>query len=184
MNQDALFETVETPDPNVPPTAFNAPLDGPRRYARMDSPVGELLMIGDGQSLTALYMAATPGADWVSDPGAFTQAKAQLSAYFAGELREFDLPLAPAGTAFQLKVWSALTTIPFGHTMSYGALATRFLGQPTASRAVGLANGRNPISIIIPCHRVIGADGALTGYAGGLPRKQRLLALESVRVTG
>ena len=112
------------------------------------------------------------------------RAQAQLSAYFAGELREFDLPLAPAGTAFQLKVWSALTTIPFGHTMSYGALATRFLGQPTASRAVGLANGRNPISIIIPCHRVIGADGTLTGYAGGLPRKQRLLALEHVRVAG
>ncbi|MYS85876.1 methylated-DNA--[protein]-cysteine S-methyltransferase [Streptomyces sp. SID5474] len=172
------------PDPNVPPTTFNAPLDGPRRYATMDSPVGELLMIGDGQSLTALYMASTPGADWVREPGAFAQAKAQLSAYFAGELREFDLPLAPAGTAFQLKVWSALTTIPYGHTMSYGALATRFLGQPTASRAVGLANGRNPISIIIPCHRVIGADGTLTGYAGGLPRKQRLLALENIRVTG
>ncbi|MGW1994706.1 methylated-DNA--[protein]-cysteine S-methyltransferase [Embleya sp. NPDC001921] len=184
MNQDALFEAVETPDPHVPPAVFHTPLDGPRRYAVMDSPVGELLMIGDGVSLTALYMAATPGADWVHDPGAFTQAQAQLSAYFAGELREFDLPLAPAGTAFQLKVWSALTTIPFGHTMSYGALATRFLGQPTASRAVGLANGRNPISIIIPCHRVIGADGTLTGYAGGLPRKQRLLALEHVRVTG
>ncbi|WP_406290863.1 methylated-DNA--[protein]-cysteine S-methyltransferase [Embleya sp. NBC_00896] len=164
--------------------AFNAPLAGPPRYTVADSPVGELLFIGDGESLTALYMAATPGADWVPDPGAFTEAQAQLRAYFAGELREFDLPLAPTGTAFQLKVWSALTTIPYGRTMSYGALATKFLGQPTASRAVGLANGRNPISIVIPCHRVIGADGTLTGYAGGLPRKQRLLALEKVRVTG
>jgi methylated-DNA-[protein]-cysteine S-methyltransferase len=184
MNQDALFEPVEAPEPNVPPAEFRAALAGPRRYAVAESPVGELLFIGDGESLTALYMAASPEPDWVHDPGAFVKAQAQLSAYFAGELREFNLPLAPVGTAFQLKVWSALTTIPYGHTMSYGGLATKFLGQPSASRAVGLANGRNPISIVIPCHRVIGADGTLTGYAGGLPRKQRLLALEHVRVAG
>lgn len=184
MNQDTLFDTVETPEAGVPAVAFETPIAEVPRFATAESPVGELLFVGHGQTLSALYMAATPDPAWVHDPGAFSEAKAQLSAYFGGELSEFDIALAPSGTPFQLKVWSALTTIPYGRTMSYGGLATRFLGRPTASRAVGLANGRNPISIVIPCHRVIGADGSLTGYAGGLPRKQRLLALENVRVTG
>jgi methylated-DNA-[protein]-cysteine S-methyltransferase len=106
----------------------------------------------------------------------FASAASQLEAYFAGELTDFDLPLAPAGTAFQLRVWSALRTIPFGRTWSYAELA-RQVGS--ASRAVGLANGKNPIGLIIPCHRVIGSDGSLTGYGGGLDRKRYLLELES-----
>ena len=107
----------------------------------------------------------------------FEAAIAELREYFAGERRTFTVPLAPAGTPFQLRVWRALLEIPYGETTSYGELAQR-LGQPTASRAVGLANGSNPIPVIIPCHRVIGANGSLTGYGGGLPIKQRLLALE------
>lgn len=106
----------------------------------------------------------------------------QLKAYFAGELEEFDLPLAPEGTAFQLKVWENLCDIPFGETISYGELARR-IGNPNASRAVGLANGSNPIPIIIPCHRVIGSNGKLTGYGGGLPIKEKLLALERKQLT-
>jgi methylated-DNA-[protein]-cysteine S-methyltransferase len=104
--------------------------------------------------------------------------RAQLAEYFAGRRRDFDLPLAPAGTPFQQRVWQALRAIPYGRTESYGALAAR-LGQPGAGRAVGLANGQNPIAIVIPCHRVIGAGGALTGYGGGLERKRWLLALEA-----
>lgn len=115
--------------------------------------------------------------DWVAESKPFTEAARQLAAYFAGELREFDLPLAPAGTPWQLRVWRALTTIPYGETAGYGQLAGE-LGKPTASRAVGTANGRNPISVIVPCHRVIGANGSLTGYAGGLERKEYLLTLE------
>ena len=184
MNQDALFDAIDTPEPSVPAVTFEVPVAETLRFATIESPVGELMFAGHGQTLSALYMAAIPDPAWVHDPGAFTEAKAQLRAYFGGELRKFDLALAPSGTAFQLRVWSALTTIPYGHTMSYGGLATRFLGRPSASRAVGLANGRNPISVVIPCHRVIGADGSLTGYAGGLPRKQKLLALENIRVTG
>ena len=104
--------------------------------------------------------------------------RAQLQAYFAGELRDFELPLAAEGTPFQQRVWRALCDIPYGETISYGELARR-IGQPTASRAVGLANGQNPISIVVPCHRVIGANGSLTGYGGGLARKRWLLAHES-----
>jgi len=184
MNQDALFDAIDTPESALPPVMFEAPIAETLRFATLESPVGELMLVGHGQTLAALYMAATPDPSWTHDPGAFTSAKTQLRAYFGGELRHFEIALAPSGTAFQLKVWSALTTIPYGRTMSYGGLATRFLGRPSASRAVGLANGRNPISIVIPCHRVIGADGSLTGYAGGLPRKQKLLALENIRVTG
>jgi len=106
------------------------------------------------------------------------EAKRQLTAYFDGTLKEFDVPLAMRGTPFQLRVWEELVRIPYGTTMSYGELARR-VGNPNASRAVGLANGRNPISIIVPCHRVIGSDGKLTGYGGGLPRKSALLAFES-----
>jgi methylated-DNA-[protein]-cysteine S-methyltransferase len=114
---------------------------------------------------------------YVRDDAAFSPVARQLAAYFAGELRAFELPLVPTGTPFQQRVWSALQHIPYGATTTYGRLAEQ-LGQPGAMRAVGLANGRNPIAIIIPCHRVIGANGSLTGYGGGLQRKQWLLALE------
>lgn len=151
-------------------------------FSRMNSPVGELLLSGDGQALTLLAMheqkhGSQPQDDWQRDDGAFGAAREQLAAYFAGELHTFDLPLAPSGTEFQRKVWQALLDIPFGRTESYGALARR-IGAPKASRAVGLANGRNPIAVIIPCHRVIGANGSLTGYGGGIERKRWLLTHE------
>jgi methylated-DNA-[protein]-cysteine S-methyltransferase len=111
------------------------------------------------------------------NPTPLAETVRQLRAYFAGELREFDLPLAPAGTPFQLRVWRELRNIPYGQTISYGELARR-VGSPKGSRAVGLANGANPISIVVPCHRVIGSSGKLTGYGGGLENKARLLALE------
>jgi methylated-DNA-[protein]-cysteine S-methyltransferase len=152
-------------------------------YGSMHSPVGELTLTTDGEALTGVYMHRQkhgPQRDkgWRRDDQALESARSQLEAYFAGELRDFDLPLAPEGTAFQRRVWKALCGIPYGATISYGELARR-IGQPQASRAVGLANGRNPISIIVPCHRVIGADGTLTGYGGGLARKRWLLAHES-----
>ncbi|MFC7327965.1 methylated-DNA--[protein]-cysteine S-methyltransferase [Marinactinospora rubrisoli] len=182
--QDALpLPVPETEE--VPAVEFAAPAPGPVRYTLEPSPVGELLLTGDGAALTGLYMRpekgwAPPPPDWRRDDALFAETRRQLAAYFAGELREFSLPLAPSGTPFQLRVWRALTTIPYGRTTSYGEIATR-LGRPTASRAVGMANGRNPISIIVPCHRVIGANGSLTGYGGGLPRKERLLRLERSR---
>ena len=141
------------------------------------SPVGELLLEADEHGrLSGLYTRhdSPPTTDWPYD--AITE---QIDAYFAGEREDFDLPLAPHGTAFQLRVWDELTRIPFGETISYSELARR-LGDPKLVRAVGLANGRNPISIIIPCHRVIGADGSLVGYGGGLERKQWLLDHEAV----
>jgi methylated-DNA-[protein]-cysteine S-methyltransferase len=147
-------------------------------YDKLDSPVGELLLVGDGHALTGLYMDGTPDPRWRRDPAEFADAAEQLGAYFAGELRDFDLPLAPAGTPFQREVWSALREIGYGRTTTYTDLAAR-MGRPGAARAVGAANGRNPISIVIPCHRVIGAGGALTGYAGGLERKRALLDLET-----
>jgi methylated-DNA-[protein]-cysteine S-methyltransferase len=147
-------------------------------YDSIESPIGELLLVGDGQALTAVHMDGTPGADWRRDPDALRASAEQLRAYFAGELREFDLPLAPHGTPFQREVWGALREIPYGSTISYGELATA-VGRPDAPRAVGAANGRNPIAVVIPCHRVIGASGALTGYGGGLGRKRMLLDLES-----
>ncbi len=118
-----------------------------------------------------------PESSWRLDDRQFADAIGQLEAYFAGELKRFNLRLAPEGTPFQLKVWNALLTIPYGETISYGELARR-LGDMHASRAVGAANGRNPLPIVVPCHRVIGADGTLTGYGGGLPIKKALLALE------
>lgn len=148
-------------------------------FTTVDSPIGALLLLGDGSGLRGLYMephAVDPG--WERDDAAFGDAGEQLAAYFAGELREFDLELAPVGTPFQRRVWAALREIPYGETTSYGALAAR-LGKPGAARAVGLANGRNPISVIVPCHRVIGADGTLTGFGGGLDRKRALLAHEA-----
>ncbi len=119
----------------------------------------------------------SPDATWREDRTPLHQTIQQLQAYFAGELEKFTLPLAPQGTPFQLKVWKQLCDIPYGETISYGELARR-IGNPNASRAVGLANGSNPIPIVIPCHRVIGSNGKLTGYGGGLPIKEKLLALE------
>lgn len=146
------------------------------------SPVGPLTLAGNPEALTACWFDGTPpaaaGAEVREDPGPFRDAAEQLEAYFAGERHHFDLVLAPTGTAFQLSVWQGLLDIAYGETCSYGELAGR-LGSPGASRAVGLANGRNPIAIIVPCHRVIGADGSLTGYAGGMDRKRLLLELEA-----
>jgi methylated-DNA-[protein]-cysteine S-methyltransferase len=157
----------------------------PVYYTQLDSPVGPVLLTSNGTALTGLYMTEHKygeeiGDNWVpsDDAAPFPDAKRQIEAYFAGTLTHFDLPLAMSGTPFQRRVWEALLAIPYGETTSYGELA-RSLGNPGASRAVGLANGRNPISIIVPCHRVIGSNGKLTGYGGGLPRKSALLALEA-----
>jgi methylated-DNA-[protein]-cysteine S-methyltransferase len=186
MEMDMLPLDIEVPAPaRTGAVVFKDPAPGPTRFTTMDSPVGELTLYGDGQALGGALTPAKDGssrqvpADWVrEDTGVLADAAAQLREYFAGRLTGFDLPLAPAGTEWQRRVWTALTTIPYGETASYGELAQE-LGRPTASRAVGMANGRNPISIIVPCHRVIGADGTLTGYAGGLERKRFLLSLES-----
>jgi methylated-DNA-[protein]-cysteine S-methyltransferase len=152
------------------------------RYTNFPSAIGDLLVVGDDEALSGLHFpsgsrAMAPDPAWTRDDGLLPEVRRQLTAYFAGDLTEFDLPLAPHGSPFQVRVWDLLLTIPYGHTSTYGALARR-LGDPKLSRAVGLANGSNPIPIIIPCHRVIGADGSLTGYGGGMPRKQWLLALE------
>jgi methylated-DNA-[protein]-cysteine S-methyltransferase len=151
-------------------------------YADIRSPVGPLRLVATAEALTAIEFASADGPppappEWEPARAPFDEAIRQLSAYFRGALRRFDLPLAPEGTAFQQAVWTALGEIPFGETVSYGALA-RQIGRPRAVRAVGAANGRNPIPIVIPCHRVIGSDGRLTGYGGGLPVKAALLALE------
>ena len=147
------------------------------------SPLGDLLLAADDDGrLTGLYLPDHrhgPSADPARDGARFAAAHEQLDAYFTGELEAFDLPLAPEGTPFQRRVWDELTRIPFGETISYGELARR-LGDERLVRAVGTANGRNPISIVIPCHRVIGADGSLVGYGGGLERKRWLLDHEAV----
>ena len=145
-----------------------------------ESPLGALTLIGDGEALRALHF---PGRSGPLDEGArsrapFAEAVTQLDEYFAGERREFTIALALEGTAFQQRVWAALRSIPFGSTCSYGELAAR-IGRPDRVRAVGAAVGRTPVPIIVPCHRVIGADGSLTGYGGGLQRKQTLLNLEA-----
>jgi methylated-DNA-[protein]-cysteine S-methyltransferase len=158
-------------------------------YCTVESPVGRLLLTSDGHALTGLHFSTPkqpkPKTDWVQNSGAdlLRAAARQLREYFAGTRQQFDLPLQPEGTEFQRRVWRALTEIPFGETLSYGQLA-RHIENPNASRAVGLANGRNPIAVIIPCHRVIGADGSLTGFGGGLARKQWLLEHEGLPVTG
>jgi methylated-DNA-[protein]-cysteine S-methyltransferase len=158
------------------------PMTPRTHYAHASSPVGELLLVGDGEALTGLYFPdhrrgpeVTPA--WRRDDPAFASVRAQLDAYFRGELRIFDLPLAPIGTPFQTQVWRALAGVPFGATTTYAQLAAA-VGRPAAARAVGAAVGRNPLSIVVPCHRVMGAAGALTGYAGGTDRKRRLLKLE------
>lgn len=151
-------------------------------FTVVDSPVGALTLAGNAEALTAVWFDGDPPAvasgEAHPDPGPLRVAADQLEAYFAGERREFDLTLAPTGTPFQVSVWRGLLEIPYGETRSYGQLAAQ-LGSPGASRAVGLANGRNPLAIIVPCHRVIGADGTLTGYAGGMDRKRVLLDLEA-----
>jgi methylated-DNA-[protein]-cysteine S-methyltransferase len=153
------------------------------RHTILDSPVGELTVVADGDALTGLYF---PGHLRMPDPAgfgpredaAFEETARQVAEYFTGGRTEFDLPLAPHGGAFELRVWELLRAIPYGETRSYGDLA-RELGDPALAQAVGSANGRNPISIVVPCHRVVGADGSLTGYAGGLDRKRYLLDLEA-----
>ena len=153
-------------------------------YRTIDSPIGPLALAGRGQVLTNLRMVDQTyepnRTDWVPDDRAFPDVVDQLEAYFAGERTDFDLELSLAGSEFQRRVWQALLTIPYGETRSYGEIAEQ-IGASGAARAVGLANGRNPIAIIVPCHRVIGASGSLTGYGGGLERKQSLLELERRR---
>ena len=156
-------------------------------YTTLESSVGTLLLAGDSQALRMVSFqsskhAEPPQADWKQDKAPFAEVIRQLRAYFRGERKEFDLPLAPEGTEFQLRVWNRLRTIPYGETISYAQLAER-IGNPKAVRAVGLANGSNPIPIIIPCHRVIGSDGSLTGFGGGLPTKKMLLELESKQLS-
>ena len=153
-------------------------------YTTIDSPIGEILLTGEGGALTRLYMSPFDiDPTWEHDPAALAEPARQLAEYFAGERTEFELELAPAGTAFQQRVWALLLEIPYGETTTYGALA-HALGDPRKVRAVGLANGRNPISIVVPCHRVIGADGSLVGYGGGLERKRTLLAHEAEVAAG
>lgn len=144
-----------------------------------DTPVGPLHLTATGDALTGLRFGSGPeDGDRDGDHPVLAKMATELAEYFAGRLRTFTVPLAPRGTPFQLSVWELLTLIPYGTTVSYGELARR-LGSPAASRAVGLANGRNPIAIVVPCHRVIGADGSLTGFGGGMAAKRTLLDLES-----
>jgi len=151
-------------------------------YALVDSPVGELLLAGDDTGLKLINFQTgrhrvRPRSVWTMDRRPFEEAVRQLRAYFEGDLKTFDLELVPDGTSFQLGVWRALREVPYGETISYGELARR-IGNPHASRAVGAANGRNPLPIVVPCHRVVGGDGSLTGYGGGLHIKRALLDLE------
>ncbi len=166
MTRDAMHETL--------------------RYTLLDSPIGELEIVSDDQGLRSIFSRAhrhrtERPKQWQRDDAGLRDAREQLSAYFAGELRVFTLPLHPRGTPFQRSVWKVLEAIPYGTTTTYGAIA-RTLGDPNACRAVGAANGRNPISVVVPCHRVIGQDGSLTGYAGGLAMKRALLELEQGKV--
>ena len=152
------------------------------QFRTIDSPVGPLTLAGSGSTLIHLRMLdqshEPDRSGWEpADPDAFAGVVTQLDAYFAGTLTEFDVDLRLDGTEFQRRVWAALQTIPYGETRSYGQIADQ-IGSPAASRAIGLANGRNPISIIVPCHRVIGSSGSLTGYGGGIERKRTLLELE------
>ncbi len=153
-------------------------------YVTLESPIGELLLLGDGAVLTGLHMQAgrkpvpiQPG--WRRCDAPFDDVRAQLEQYFSGRRTAFDLPLALGGTLFQRSVWRAVQEVPYGKTITYGELARR-LDRPSAARAVGRANGQNPIAVVVPCHRVVGTDGTLTGYGGGLERKQLLLDLEGI----
>lgn len=151
-------------------------------YCYLDTPIGALLLAGDDDALCCIgfpeaSMRLVPESDWIFTEKPFAAAQEQLTSYFAGQRRAFDLPLRPNGTEFQLQVLDELQTIPYGTTTSYSDIASR-IGRPKAVRAVGAANGRNPLPIIIPCHRVIGASGKLTGFGGGIPTKKALLKLE------
>ena len=151
-------------------------------YTEIDTPVGQLLLVGDEEGLREIRFendrkGRTPEPDWERDPASLEKECSQIEAYFAGELREFNLRLAPRGTPFQLRVWNKLAEIPYGETISYGELAKR-VGKPNAARAVGAANGSNPLPIVLPCHRVIGKSGKLVGFGGGLDVKQTLLDSE------
>ena len=156
-------------------------------YTTVESPIGELLLLGDGDVLHGLYMqdgrkpiGVRP--TWQREDSAFGDVRKQLDEYFAGERTSFDIQLHLDGSPFQRTVWHALTEIPYGETISYGELARR-IGRPDRARAVGTANGQNPIAVIVPCHRVVGADGTLVGYGGGLENKRRLLELEAGLLT-
>lgn len=156
--------------------------DNPMRYTYIESPVGRLMLAGDSEGLLSISFMegrhpTPPEESWLVDDRPFGDAAEQLQAYFDGNLREFNLRLVPRGTQFQLQVWSALREIPYGTTISYAELARR-IGKPKAVRAVGAANGKNPLAIVVPCHRVIGSNGSLTGYGGGMRNKEYLLALE------
>lgn len=155
------------------------------KFTQCPSPVGPWLLTSDGVALTGAYpeshRAPPDTSNWQRDDSFFAGVRDQLAAYFAGRLEAFTVQLAPVGTVFQKKVWNALSQIRLGHTTTYGALAAH-LGSPSASRAVGAANGKNPISLIVPCHRVVGLDGSLTGYAGGVKLKQWLLDHEASMV--
>ena len=156
-------------------------------HTTIDSPVGPLTLVATDGGLSGLYMheqrhRPAPEAFGEPDPAPFAAVIEQLQEYFDGDRTDFDLPLSLRGTPFQRSVWDELTKIPYGETISYGELAAR-LGNPAASRAVGLANGRNPVGVIVPCHRVVGSTGGLTGYGGGIERKRHLLAFER-RVSG
>jgi methylated-DNA-[protein]-cysteine S-methyltransferase len=151
-------------------------------YDLLPTPIGQLLLVADAQGLREVWFETgkhrkAPNPAWRRDPSRVAFARVQLEEYFAGTRKTFELPLHPVGTTFQVNVWNALAKIPYGSTISYGELARR-VGQPQAVRAVGAANGRNPLPIVLPCHRVIGADGSLTGFGGGLPTKRFLLAME------
>ena len=151
-------------------------------YCYLETPIGDLLLAGDGDALYLIgfpegAMRREPEDDWIFSEKPFADAREQLTAYFAGERKSFDLNLKPGGTEFQMQVLDELQKIPYGTTTSYGDIAKR-IGRPKAVRAVGAANGRNPIPIIIPCHRVIGSSGDMTGFGGGIPTKEALLRLE------
>jgi methylated-DNA-[protein]-cysteine S-methyltransferase len=148
------------------------------RFTYLDSPIGPLLVVRDDEGITAIsFHPAEAGDEWTRDDSAFDDAAVQLREYFAGKRTTFDLPLAPHGTGFQLAVWNELRRIPYGETRSYRDVANA-IGKPAAIRAVGAANGANPIPIVVPCHRVIGSNGSLTGFGGGLLAKRYLLDLE------
>lgn len=171
------------PPPNG--TDVSTTLTADRVHTTVVSPIGPLTLVARGGVLSGLYMDAQrhlpdDATFGRRDDGPFGEVEQQLAEYFAGERTAFDLPLHLEGTDFQRRVWAALRDIPYGETWSYGQLAAH-IGSPGASRAVGLANGRNPVAIVVPCHRVVGADGKLTGYGGGLERKQLLLDLERGR---
>lgn len=201
LQRHDFTQTDPAPNPNPSPTPrstlaeVTAPRGGRRSthakgsetcFTVLESPVGELLASADAAGrITGLHFLdghriPKRDASWVRDERALAPLRRQLEEYFAGERREFELELAPQGSPFQLEVWRALCAIPYGATASYGEIAA-IVGQPGAARAVGGANNRNPIAIVVPCHRVIGASGSLTGYGGGLHRKERLLALETDR---